>query len=69
MRRWTDEEIETLKMNYCGVHARIIAQEINRSVRSVILKAIKLGLKSELRNKGNGQDNIGPNNPNWKGSK
>ncbi len=53
MRRWSKLEIEALKLNYPGVYAKEIAKETGRSVRSVILKAIKLGLKSNLRNKGN----------------
>lgn len=53
MKRWTEEEIATLKLNYCGVHAKELAKETGRSVRAVIQKAIKLGLKSDLRDKGN----------------
>ncbi len=65
MKRWTELEIEALKLNYAGVHARDLAIETGRSVRAIIQKAKKLGLKSELRNKGNGQDNSGINNPNF----
>ena len=67
MRRWTKLEIQALKLNYAGVYARDLAKETGRSVRAVIQKAIKLGLKSKLRNKGNSLDNKGSNNPNWKG--
>ncbi len=66
MKQWTEEEIEALKLNYEGVHARDLVVETGRSVRAIIQKAKKLGLKSKLRNKGNGRDNKGPNNPNWK---
>jgi len=66
-KRWTKLEIEALILNYSGVHARDLAIETGRSIRSIIQKAKKLGLKSELRNKGNGCDHKGPNNPNWKG--
>ena len=69
MKRWTKLEIETLKLNYCGVSARILSKELRRSIRAVIHKAKKLGLKSSLRGKGNAQDNKGSNNPNWKSSK
>ncbi len=67
MKPWTELEIEALKLNYSGVHARDLAKETGRSAAAVIKKAKKLGLKSSLRNKGNGMDNKGPNNPNWKG--
>ena len=67
MKRWTELEIEALKLNYSGVYAKDLAIETGRSVAAVIKKAKKLGLKSSLRNKGNGRDNKGPNNPNWKG--
>ena len=53
MKRWTKEEIEALKLNYSGVYAKDLAIETGRSVRSIIQKAIKLGLKSTLRDKGN----------------
>jgi len=65
MKKWTELEIEALKINYSGVHARDLAIETGHSVRAVIQKAKKLGLKSELRNKGNGKDNRGENNPNF----
>ena len=67
MKRWTKLEIEALILNYSGVYARDLAIETGRSVKAVIHKAKKLGLKSSLRNKGNGRDNKGKNNPNWKG--
>ena len=63
--KWTEIEIEALKLNYCGVHARDLAKETGHTIRAVIQKAKKLGLKSELRNKGNGRDNRGANNPNF----
>ena len=66
-KKWSKEEIEALVLNYEGVHARDLAIETGRTQRAVILKARKLGLKSTLRNKGNGMDNRGMNNPNWKG--
>ncbi len=69
MKRWTEIEIEALKLNYAGVSARDLAIETGRSVRAIIQKAKKLGLKSKLRNKGNARDNKGSNNPNWKGTK
>ena len=53
MKRWTEEEIEALKLNYSGNYAKDLAIETGRSLRAVIQKAIKLGLKSNLRNKGN----------------
>lgn len=68
-KSWTKIEIETLKLNYSGVHAKDLAIETGRSVRAIIQKAKKLGLTSTLRNKGNGRDNKGKNNPNWKSSK
>ena len=67
MKRWTELEIQALILNYEGVHARDLAKETGRSVAAIIKKAKKLRLKSSLRNKGNGRDNKGPNNPNWKG--
>ena len=69
MKRWSKEEIEALKINYAGVHTRDLAIETGRSMRAIIHKAKKLGLKSTLRNKGNGRDNKGKNNPNWKGKR
>lgn len=65
MVKWTELEIEALKMNYNGVHAKYLAKETGHSVRAVIQKAKKLGLKSSLRNKGNGKNNQGKNNPNF----
>lgn len=65
MKKWTELEIETLKINYCGVHSKDIAKEVNRTPLAVRLKAKKLGLKSSLKNKGNGKDNRGMNNPNF----
>ena len=65
MKRWTKLEIEALKLNYAGVHARDLAIETGHSVRAVIQKAKRLGLKSNFRNKGNGRDNKGKNNPNF----
>lgn len=65
MKKWTKLEIEALILNYAGVYARDLAIETGRSVRAIIQKAKKLGLKSELRNKGNGRDNRGANNPNF----
>ena len=65
MKPWTKLEIEALKINYSGVHARDLAIETGRTIRAIIQKAKKLGLKSTLRNKGNGQDNTGVNNPNF----
>ena len=53
MKPWTKLEIEALKINYAGVYAKDLAIEISRSTRAIIQKAIKLGLKSELRDKGN----------------
>ncbi len=65
MKRWSKLEIEALILNYEGVHARDLATETGRSINAIIKKAKKLGLKSELRNKGNGRDNKGSNNPNF----
>ncbi len=67
MKRWTELEIEALKINYSGVYAKDLAIETGRTPLAIRLKARKLGLKSSLRNKGNGKDNKGNNNPNWKG--
>ena len=53
MKRWTEQEIEALKLNYAGVYAKDLAIEIGRTVRAIIQKAKKLGLKSTLRDKGN----------------
>ena len=69
MKRWTKLEIEALVLNYEGVSARDLSIETGRSIRAIIQKAKKLGLKSKLRNKGNNQDNKGANNPNWKSTK
>ena len=66
MKPWTKLEIQALILNYEGVHAKDLAKETGRSIAAIIKKAKKLGLKSSLRNKGNGRDNKGPNNPNWK---
>ena len=52
-KRWSKEEIEALKLNYAGVYAKDLAIETGRTVRSIIQKAKKLGLKSTLRDKGN----------------
>ncbi len=68
-KKWTKLEIEALKLNYVGVSARNLSIETGRSIRAIIQKAKKLGLKSKLRNKGNARDNKGSNNPNWKGIK
>ncbi len=69
MNKWTEQEIEALKLNYAGVYAKdLVVETGGRSVRAIIHMAKKLGLKSKLRNKGNGKDNRGPNNPNWKGT-
>jgi len=65
MKRWTKLEIQALKLNYSGVHVKDLAIETGRSVRAIIQKAKKLGLKSTLRNKGNARDNRGENNPNF----
>ena len=65
-KKWTKLEIEALKLNYSGVYAKDLAIETGRSIRAIIQKAKKLGLKSKLRNKGSGKNNVGPNNPNWK---
>jgi len=62
MKRWTEEEIEALKLNYSGVYAKDLAVETGRSIRSVIQKAIKLGLKSDLRDKGNSKRRPHKNN-------
>jgi len=67
MKKWSKEEIEALVINYSGVYARDLAIETGRTPLAIRLKARKLGLKSTLKNKGNGQDNKGSNNPNWKG--
>ena len=64
-KKWSEEEIKALVLNYEGVHARDLAIETGRSIRAIIQKAKKLGLKSTLRNKGNGRDNKGSNNPNF----
>lgn len=56
MKRWSELEIEALKMNYNGVYAKDLAIETGRSVRAIIQKAIKLGLKSNLRDKGNSKN-------------
>ena len=69
MKRWTKLEIEALVLNYEGVSARDLSVETGRSIRAIIQKAKKLGLKSKLRNKGNNRDNKGDNNPNWKSQK
>ena len=69
MKKWTKLEIEAIILNYEGVSARDLSIEIGRSVRAIIQKAKKLGLKSKLRNEGNARDNKGSNNPNWKGTK
>ena len=53
MKRWSEIEIEALKLNYSGVYAKDLAIETGRSVRAIIQKAKKLGLKSTLRDKGN----------------
>jgi len=54
MKRWTEEEIEALKLNYEGVYAKdLVVETGGRSVRAIIQKAKKLGLKSKLRDKGN----------------
>jgi len=53
MKRWTKEEIEALVINYEGVYAKDLAIETGRTVRAIIQKAKKLGLKSSLRDKGN----------------
>jgi len=53
MKRWTKEEIEALELNYTGNYAKDLAIETGRTVRAIIQKAKKLGLKSTLRNKGN----------------
>ncbi len=67
MKRWTEIEIQAIILNYEGVHARDIAKEVGRTPKAVRQKAKKLGLKSALKNKGNGCDHKGQNNPNWKG--
>jgi len=69
MKRWTKLEIEALVLNYKGVSARDLSIETGRSIRAIIQKAKKLGLKSKLRDQGNNQDNKGSNNPNWKSTK
>ncbi len=53
MKRWSKLEIEALELNYSGVYAKDLAIETGRTVRAIIQKAKKLGLKSSLRNKGN----------------
>ena len=65
MKKWTKLEIEALILNYEGVSARDLSIETGRSIRAIIQKAKKLGLKSKLRNKGNNRDNKGTNNPNF----
>jgi len=65
MEKWTELEIEALILNYEGVSARNLSIETGRSIRAIIQKAKKLGLKSKLRNKGNNRDNKGINNPNF----
>ena len=69
MKKWTKLEIEALVLNYEGVSARDLSIETGRSIRAIIQKAKKLGLKSKLRDQGNNQDNKGSNNPNWKSTK
>ena len=66
-KKWSKEEIEALVLNYEGVSAKDLSIETGRSINAIIKKAKKLGLKSTLKNKGNGRDNKGSNNPNWKG--
>jgi len=66
-KKWSKEEIEALVLNYEGVSARDLSIETGRTPLAIRLKAKKLGLKSTLKNKGNGRDNKGSNNPNWKG--
>ncbi len=65
MKKWTKLEIEALVLNYEGVSAKDLSIETKRSIRAIIQKAKKLGLKSKLRNKGNNRDNKGSNNPNF----
>ena len=65
MKKWTKLEIEALVLNYEGVSARDLSIETGRSIRAIIQKAKKLGLKSKLRNKGNNRNNKGENNPNF----
>ena len=64
-KKWSKEEIEALIINYEGVYARDLAIETGRTPLAIRLKARKLGLKSMLKNKGNGLDHRGMNNPNW----
>jgi hypothetical protein len=47
MPRWSDEEVEKLKDMYPRMSNLDIAQDLNRSVKSVVSKAHNLGLKKE----------------------
>lgn len=63
--RWTKKEVEYLKDNYKVKFYSEIAQDIGKSEKSVSDKAYRMKLKSGPR--GQGRDQKGSKNGNWKG--
>ena len=47
MPRWTDPELQVLRQLYPGESNLQIAQQLGRSVKSVVSKAHNLGLKKD----------------------
>ena len=59
MPRWTDAELERLKVMYSDHSNLEIATALNRSVKSVVSKAHNLGLKKDLeRLREMGRENV-----------
>ena len=52
-RKWTNYEIEYLKCNYPSCLIKDISLYLNRTPKSIMLKAHKLGIKKEVRDSSN----------------
>ena len=58
MKRWTSDELETLRQHYVNRGARYCSVLVDRSVKSISLKANKLGLLSKIANGGSPKKQI-----------
>lgn len=74
MRRWTQSEVDFASQNYGKKTSRQIAEELGRSHLSVKRKLFRLGVRMSeddfaraLKITRINGDQIGKNNPNWKG--
>lgn len=45
MKRWTDEELEYLKENYCNKSINEVSNHLGRTISGCRMKAVKLGIR------------------------